>query len=151
MSEGQQIDIEELTTSERQVHSVPTPVVEADLAVEEDHPKKSSGYARLKRLHHALRDELEALKSDYEALQIDQEKLQKIADQLLEKLEQVQRRPANGNGAHRPQQPWFETANQILNQVTVNPDPRAIQTFQMALASLQQRAATIVLRNGTRI
>jgi hypothetical protein len=71
-----------------------------------------------------------------------QETLQRDIEVLLEqhkRLMQTVRAP-------QPPQPWFEGANQVLAQLAVAPDPRALQVMTAALAGIQQRLAQIIIR-----
>ena len=105
-------------------------------------PRKSSGYRRLQVRHRTLIEQHEALKADLaERDQIESE-LQASVDRLLEqhkRLMQTVRTP-------QPQQPWFESANQILASLAEAPEPRALQVMTAALAGLQQRLAQIIMR-----
>ena len=98
-------------------------------------PRKSSGYRRLQVRHRTLIEQHEALKAELaERDQIESE-LQASIERLLEqhkRLMQTVRTP-------QPQQPWFEGANQVLAQLAVDPDQRALQVMTSALAGLQQR------------
>jgi vacuolar-type H+-ATPase subunit D/Vma8 len=102
-------------------------------------PKKSSGYRRLRFRHRALIEQHEALQAEHQELQAEHAAMEAEIERAA--------REAFSRLAQAPQKPWFETADQILAQVEINPDRRAIQTFVAALASLQQRASdAIVMR-----
>jgi uncharacterized protein (DUF3084 family) len=105
-------------------------------------PKKSSGYRRLQVRHRELIGAHEALKAEHQGLLADQQSLQADVDKLL----QQHRRLMETARAPQPQQPWFESANQVLAELAAAPDQRSLQVMTAAIAGLQQRLAQIIMR-----
>ena len=126
-------DKETPMTDVQQIDLGPTPVPE---------PKKSSGYRRLQVRHRDLIASHEALKA--ELLERDEREadLQASIERLLEQHKRLMKTVRTP----QPQQPWFESANQILASLAEAPEPRALQVMTAALAGLQQRLAQIIMR-----
>jgi uncharacterized protein (DUF3084 family) len=106
-----------------------------------EQPRKSSGYRRLQQRHHELIAEHEALRSDHAVLLSEQMELQQDINRLLEQHGRLMRDVKSPPSAN-----WFEGAHTVLNQIATQPDLRSTQVFAGALASLQQKLATIVSR-----
>jgi hypothetical protein len=96
----------------------------------------------MKARHRALITEHEALKAELSERDEREADLQASIERLLEQHKRLMQNVR----APQPQQPWFESANQILASLAEAPEPRALQVMTAALAGLQQRLAQIIMR-----
>jgi hypothetical protein len=107
-------------------------------------PKKSSGYPRLQRRHGELVQAHETLQLEHRELLEAQETLQSDIDRLLEQHKRIMLTVKGPVGEPSPS--WHQGANAILGQLENSPDRLALQTMTAAIAQLQSRLASIVLR-----
>ena len=111
-------------------------------------PRKSSGYRRLQVRHRNLLAEHEVLKAELaERDQIESE-LQASIDRLLEQHKRIMQTVKGAVRYGEPPPSWHEGANAILGQLENHPDRLALQTMTAAIAQLQGRLASIVLRTA---
>jgi hypothetical protein len=104
--------------------------------------KPRSGYARLRVRHRSLIAAHQQLTREHQELLDSQAALQGDIDRLLKEHRRLMQNAKTGG----PVQPWFESANKVLAQLAVAPEPRALQVMTAAVASIQQRLAQIIMR-----
>ena len=111
-------------------------------------PRKSSGYRRLQVRHRALIAANEGLKAELMERDEREAELQQSIDRLLEQHRRIMAevRPPVRYGESLPTPSWHEGANVILGQLENSPDRLALQTMAAAIAQLQSRLASIVMR-----
>ena len=113
---------------------------------QEPEAKKSSGYRRLQVRHHTLITEHQALKAELAERDEREAELQQSIARLLEQHKRIMAEVRSPVRYGEPLPSWHEGANATLGQLENSPDRLALQTMAAAIAQLQSRLASIVMR-----